>query len=165
MYQLNVKLTKKVFGGVGAVMLLKKFFVFYVIIAVADIILIINPFVAYNGSYKWSDYLFPIVFTLLFFCIPLVQAVLELGWGKNPIAGQPAKFVLSDDGLKIDGSTYHFSHEWSNFMGVKLFGMAIVLFLTKNQVIIIPNDSFSNSTERLKIFDFIRGKIPKIPRR
>ena len=160
MYQIDIQLSKKVFGKVMAYILLRKFIYVYIIIGFIDLILAINHFALSNGSISWTNYLFPAGFTLFFVLVPLGQIYYGWGWENNPLSGQLAKCVLANNGIKIDGTTYHASHEWSNFMGVKQINVAIVLFISQNLVFILPNESFSSVTERAKVLDFIREQIP-----
>jgi len=160
MFEFDVQLNKQIYGKVAASIFAKKFLLAYVIIAVALIALVFDMILVSSNMGEWSGWLFPGVIVLYFVGFPIAQYFFGIGWTNSPTAGQLTHYVLTNDGLKADGATYHVFQAWSNFLGVRQLKLAVVLFFTQNQAFILPNSSFSNEDNRRQLVAFVRDRIP-----
>lgn len=86
-------------------------------------------------------------------------------WKNHPTIAQKATYVLSDAGLSIEGESYNQSLAWSDFSAMNLLDRAVIIFFGKDQVCIIPNDSFVDSNQREQVARFIGSHIPAGNRR
>ncbi len=160
MFEIRVKLTKEIYGKVSAAIFFRRFLYAYVIIALVAAVLaaalLLNP----PESLNFKDFLLPALFVLFFVGFPILQSRFGYGWKSYPTAAQPATYELSETGLKVEGENYHAFQAWENFVGVRQFRVAVVLFFTRNQVFIFPNDSFANAQQREEMVAFVQSHIP-----
>jgi len=160
MFTLQVQLTKAVYGKVTAAVMIRRFLYVYAIIGIIAIALVADLVMIPPQSIELSSFLFPILFVLFFVGYPLLQSRCAFGWKTYPTAAQPATYVLSAEGLNVQGENYHAFQAWENFLAVKQFKPAVVLFFTQNHIFILPNESFVGPDARRDIVDFIQSHIP-----
>ncbi len=165
MFTFQVQLTKEIYGRVSGALIVKKFLYVYILIAIIGLALVADLILVPPESIELNQFLFPVLFVAFFVAYPLLQSRFAFGWKTYPTAAQPASYVLSDQGLNVQGVSYHSFQAWENFVGVKQFKEAVVLFFTKNQIFIFPNSSFAPPELRQEVLAFVQSHIPLNRRR
>jgi len=160
MFELEVQLTKEIYGKVSSAIVVRKFLYVYLTIALLSLVILLDLIMIPPATLNWRDWIFPTLFVLAIVAFPILQFRFGFGWKSYPTAAQTAKYILSEDGLNVNGETYHAFQAWTNFLGIKQMRAAVVLFFTQNQIFIFPNTSFSSPQQRSEIVEFMRRHIP-----
>lgn len=161
MIDVQVQLTKREYGKTTSAIIVRKFFYVYIIIAIVACTLIATMLTD-GRQWKWTDFLFWEAFALFWIGFPILQYFFGYGWDNYPTAGQHAAYSLTEKGLNVEGETYHAFQAWENFLEVKQMRSSVVLFSSKNQMLIFPNGSFVSEQQRQEVVSFIKSHIPII---
>jgi hypothetical protein len=160
MHTVQVQLTKPIYGRISGAVLARRLLPVYIVIAIVAVAVLGSLLLAPPESFNFRDLLFPLIFALCFVAMPILQTRFAFGWKTYPTAAQPATYEFSEEGLRVDGETYHEFQAWENFAGVKQFKVAVVLFFTRYQIFIFPNDSFRSVQEQQEVLAFLQSHIP-----
>jgi len=162
-YELHVQVSPELYKNLVTSIVFRRFRLIIVLFVCILVIAILNNILTNPNHIEWGIFAALGGILLLLVGSPYLQA--HQSWKNYPTIAQKVKYVISDAGLFMEGETYNGFSAWSNLSGLKLLNKAVVLFFAKNQMNIVPNDTFLDSNQREQVVQFIKSHIPVDNRR
>lgn len=158
MFEIHTQVTSKLYTYVITKILFRRFRVLIILFGLIICIGVINNVLMTPDHIDWLSYLIPGTILVMLIGTPYLQSYQS--WKGHPTIAQKVKYTISEEGLGMQGESFNGFQSWANFSEIKMLDNAVVLYFTKNQIYIIPNDSFVDLNQCNQVVEFIKNHIP-----